>query len=352
MNVDKKITILVVDDSALMRKMISDILNADSRIEVVATAQNARIALRKIEQYKPDIMTLDIDMPGMDGYTLLNRIMKECPLPVVVLSGLTQEGAALTVRCLEAGAIEVIPKPLATFCRDITPVAKELIKSIISISRSQIHLTLGRYRKKIASKKEVLPETGVGGEDVGKNIIAIGISTGGPSALAEIFPKFPERTPPIFVVQHMPPNFTKALADRLNSISKITVKEAENKEIIKKNVAYIAPGNYHMVVGNDDGICKIILHKEKRIYGVRPSVDVLFKSMASIYGKRVRAIIMTGMGRDGVTGLKAIRSKGGITFAQDKHSCVVYGMPKIAMEEDCVDEEVKLEDIAAKLMGG
>jgi two-component system chemotaxis response regulator CheB len=345
----EKIKVLVVDDSALMRKMISDILNADNRIEVVGTAQNGKIALSKLEKLKPDIMTLDIDMPGMDGYTLLNKIMQNEPIPVIILSGLAQEGTALSVKCLEAGAVDVIPKPLATFCRDINPVAKDLIRSIISISRSQVRLTLKSPKKSIAIKKAVPPKKEIR-KDFGNEIIAIGISTGGPAALGKIFPEFPEKTPPILLVQHMPPKFTKSLAERLDSISKITVKEAEEGEIVNKNTAYIAPGNFHMAVKATGNSLKIVLNQEDKIHGVRPAVDVLFKSLAECCGAKVKAVIMTGMGSDGVSGLKDIQGKGGVTFAQDEKSCVVYGMPKVAVREGCVDEEIKLDEIVQRLI--
>lgn len=350
MIINPKIKVLVVDDSALMRKLISDVLNAHSRIEVIATAQNGQFALKKLRDLKPDIMTLDIDMPGMDGYTLLKKVMKESPIPVIILSGLTQEGTALTVKCLEAGAIDVIPKPLATFCRDITSVARELIGSIISISRSQVRLTLPYAGKERVTVKKIERKSVKKDFDISGSMIAIGISTGGPAVLAEVFPGFPEQTPPILVVQHMPPNFTRSLAERLDSISNIRVKEAENGDSVQKNTALVAPGDYHMTVKKSGNNLKVSLNQDEKVYGVRPSVDVLFNSLAGTCGNKVKAVIMTGMGRDGVAGLKTIREKGGMTFAQDEESCVVYGMPKIAMQEGCVDEEVKIKNFVNRLI--
>jgi two-component system chemotaxis response regulator CheB len=350
MNDIRKIRVMVVDDSALMRKMVSDVLNTDERIEVVATAANARFALRKIKEHDPDIITLDIDMPGMDGYTFLKIIMKENPVPVIILSGLTQEGAALTIKCLEAGAVEVIAKPLATFCRDITPVAKQLIRSIVGVYRSQVRLSFKPVTEKRAPKK--IYKQRKKKSTSREAVFGIGISTGGPAVLAKIFPEFPAETPPILVVQHMPPNFTKSLAERLNSISQIKVEEAVDGRKIENNLALIAPGNYHMTVEKSGYEYKIALNQEEKIYGVRPAVDILFKSMADSYAGRVMAVIMTGMGRDGVEGLKAIKERGGVTFAQDESSCVVYGMPKVAVNEGCVDEIVKLENVVERLILG
>ncbi|MBN2406361.1 MAG: chemotaxis response regulator protein-glutamate methylesterase [Elusimicrobia bacterium] len=340
------IKVLVVDDSILMRGMLKDLLSEDERIEVVGTAPNASVAYKKIFKLNPDIMTLDIDMPKMNGYTFLKKIMNENPMPVIILSGLTQKGAGLTVKCLEAGAVDVIAKPTYKMSRDMGPVAEELKKSIKNIYDTRTELNLRQeHKKKI--KRKIYPAESIQGAG---SIIAMGVSIGGPKILPMFFPEFPENTPPILIVQHMPAGFTDALAKSLNRISRIYVKEAEDREDIRVGTALVAPGDYHMLVKKVDDRLKVFLNKDERVNGVRPSIDVLFNSLARECGSSVNAVILTGMGSDGVEGLKYIKKRGGRTFAQDKKSCVVYGMPRIAVEQNCVDEIIDIDIMVEKLI--
>lgn len=363
MDKNKKINVLVVDDSALMRKVISDILNSSDKINVIDTASNGQIALSKIETLNPDVITLDVDMPTMDGFTCLNKIMETNPKPVIMLSGLTQEGALLTLRCLEVGAFDFVSKPLGGTSKDLQKLADEIIDKVITAYNNKHRVAL----KKLINKKETLKPiesyktlttntTPQKKPIIAKNlqninlIIGIGISTGGPIALREVIPNLPNEFPPILIVQHMPQSFTKAFADRLNSESQLNVKEAYDNEIIQPNTVYIAPGGFHMKVKKEYGQLKICITDDEPVSGHKPSVDVLFTSLANVMGKNVIAVIMTGMGRDGAAGIKLIKQTGGYTIAQDEESCIVFGMPKAAINEGAIEEIVPLSKISSKLI--
>jgi two-component system chemotaxis response regulator CheB len=346
-----KIRVLVVDDSALMRQMISDILNSDKGIEVMTTARDGEDAIKKVTELKPDVVTLDVEMPRLDGLHALGYIMSEIPTPVVMVSAYTQKGAEATFRALEYGAVDFVPKPSGPVSRDIRTVGDELIAKVKVAARVDLD-TLNFIRPKRIPEglkvkpKKIIPEV---------RVIAIGASTGGPRALGQILPQLdPDIPAALLIVQHMAKGFTKTFAARLNREAKIEVKEAEAGERIEPGKALIAPGGYHMAVrrevtGNKaPGVIR--LNQEPPVYGLRPTVDSMMLSAAEIYGDKTVGVILTGMGRDGAKGMKAIKDDKGKTIAQDKDTCVAYGMPKAAVEEGAVDKIVPLDKIPQEIM--
>jgi two-component system chemotaxis response regulator CheB len=351
-----KITAIVVDDSPLMRKIIADILNNSGKVHVLDTAMNGQAALQKIEALNPDVITLDVDMPIMDGFTCLKKIMDARPRPVIMLSGLTQEGALLTIRCLEAGAFDFVSKPLGGLSKDIEKVAEEILEKVIEAFNNKNRIAI----KKMAQKKDEAAAAAISADK--KNgmarpaagasscVVGIGISTGGPVALRQVIPLLPPDFPGTVLVQHMPDTFTKAFAQRLNTESQVEVKEAEDGDLIKVGRVLVAPGNFHMRVKKDRGFLRVCLSKEDPVSGHRPSADVLFQSLAEEVGSRSVAVIMTGMGRDGATGIGLIKKAGGYAMAQDESSCTVFGMPKVAINEDAVNEVVTLSKISGRLI--
>jgi len=342
------IKVLVVDDSAFMRKSLSLLLESDPQIKVIDTAVDGLVAVEKAKRLKPDIITLDIEMPKMDGLTALEKIMSECPTAVIMVSSLTLEGAEITLKALDLGAVDFIPKEMSFVSVAITGIKEELISKVKSIYQDKSVVSrLNRVnicdKKSTSSIKNVtynLPA-------LNYKALAIGISTGGPISLQKIVPQLSEKTKiPVFIVQHMPPKFTASLADRLNSLSPLEVKEAENGEIVRNGVVYIAPGGLHMTIKRNrlsniiietTEIPKEVLHK--------PSVDVMLDSLQEVYGKYMLGVIMTGMGKDGLAGIKKLKYAGGSCIAQDEDSCVVYGMPKAIVDNGLADIVASLEDI-------
>jgi len=319
--------VLVVDDSALVRMAVSEILRKEG-IEVVDTAKNGREAVEKTLKLKPDVITLDINMPEMDGLTALRLIMEKQPTPVVMLSSLTKEGAWETLEALKIGAVDFVTKPNAVIA-DFSSISQELVKKIRIAASTSLNLLRLQNLKKI--KGDVV--RGKWREKTKDVCVLIGSSTGGPSALEMIIPRLPADIPaPVFVVQHMPPGFTKQLAERLNSISEVEVKEAENNERVKDGVVYIAPGGYHMKVRRAANVVRIKVFDGEPVNAVKPSVDVTADSVVQAYGGNVVGAILTGMGEDGAYGMKLIKDKGGLTIASSEDTCVVFGMPKAAIE--------------------
>lgn len=363
--VKKSIEVLVVDDSAFMRKIIKDILDSDSEIKVVSTARNATEALEKIKYVKPDVITLDVEMPGMDGLSCLKEISKIVDTPVIMLSGLTQEGADLTIKALEYGAIDFITKPVNLFSLSGEDKKKEIIEKIKVAYRTTIkEIEAPKIEKKsciISKQIEIKPQTNktpfiseTMKKTEGMNIVAIGTSTGGPRALQSVIPLIPKNVPAAFlIVQHMPPNFTKSLAQRLDDMSQIKVKEAENGETVVAGTAYIAPGDYHMrLLKQKPGSYIIKLDQGPPEGGHRPAVNALMKSISQtgIKGNLI-GVIMTGMGSDGSDGLKMLKDiNGAFTIAQDEMSCVVYGMPKSAFSIGAVDVVTPLSNISNEIL--
>ena len=351
---DKKIGVLIVDDSAFMRRIISDMLNSDENIEVLDTARNGKDGLSKAIALRPDIITLDVEMPVMNGLETLSELMKLKPVPkIIMLSSLTYEGGEATIKALELGALDFVAKPTASILNfDAEHIKDELIRKINSIGKST-----GTYypQKQLIDRFPLIKKnTTAGSGSTGrlKYIIAIGTSTGGPRALQEVLPKLPKDIPAaVLVVQHMPPGFTKSLSSRLDSLSDINVKEAEDGDVLKQGWAYIAPGDYHMLINkhiHDE--YKISINKESPVTGHRPSVNVMMKSVAESGHRNTIAVMMTGMGTDGRDGIMKIKEAGGKTIAQDESTCVVYGMPKSAVNIGAIDTIVPLHNITTEIL--
>ncbi len=339
------IRILVVDDSAFMRKAISMMIEEDPELEIAGTARDGLEAIDKVKELRPDLVTLDVEMPRMDGITALKRIMAENPLPVLIVSSLTIEGARATVEALSAGAVDFIPKQTSYVSLDITKIKDDLISKIKAITRSSTRIFSGSMSNKISAPKKR-------GSLIHSNaqIIAIGVSTGGPYSLQKVIPSLPENFPlPVAIVQHMPPNFTKSLAERLDSISRLEVCEAEDGMELTRGKVFIAPGGLHLKFKRDaekSAKVRVIVSKKPLTSLHCPSVDVMFESANEVFGGRVLATVMTGMGKDGLEGVKLIKSAGGKVVAQNEETCVVYGMPKAIIDAELADAVVPLEEIA------
>ncbi len=337
--------VLVVDDSALVRMAVTDILTK-AGMEVVDTAKNGKEAVEKTIKLSPDVITLDIKMPVMDGLTALKLIMEKKPTPVIMLSTLTTEGARETLEALKLGAVDFVPKPSGTLV-DLSSVEKELvskIKAVVATSPNLIRLQNIKRLKLDVVRGKWGPKT----RDV---CVLIGSSTGGPSALEMIIPRLPTDLPaPVFVVQHMPPNFTKQLAERLDGMSEIKVKEAENNERVRDGVVYVAPGGYHMKVRRAANVVRIKVVDGKPVNAVKPSVDVTAESVIEAYGGNVVGAILTGMGEDGAYGMKRIRDKGGLTVASSEDTCVIFGMPKAAIDLGAIVSVKPVFEIAEEIV--
>jgi two-component system, chemotaxis family, protein-glutamate methylesterase/glutaminase len=348
---DSVIKVLVVDDSAFMRKIITDILNSDENIQVLDTARNGFEALEKFRALKPDIITLDVEMPVMNGLDCLKELLKYKFVPVIMFSSLTCEGAEATIQALTVGAVDFVTKPTNIFGLAGEEKKQELIEKI-KIARTILKADRVAFKE---LPKEVLikPKNSdiKKSNDINK-IIAIGSSTGGPRALQDVISKLPGDIPAsILIVQHMPPGFTDSLAKRLNGMSELTVKEAEQDEIVRAGYAYIAPGDYHMRVEKLRDSIKIKLSQDIAVGGHRPAINVLMDSLSATGLTNIIAVIMTGMGADGSEGIKKIKlnNKGHI-IAQDEESCVVYGMPKVAIQTGLVDDIVPLSKISKRIL--
>lgn len=350
----QKIKVLIVDDSAVMRKYLSDVLSDSSDIEVVATAMDPYIAVNKIKKFQPDVLTLDIEMPRMDGLTFLSKLMAANPLPVVMVSSFTDRGASSTVKALENGAIDFILKPTLQNEKERDEFAAMLKEKIImagntkgkikrvrtftkteSIKVDQKHSADVILEKKDPMKIKVRSE----------KIIAIGASTGGTEVIDEILVNIPETLPGIVITQHMPEKFTEAFANRVNEKSPLYVKEAAQGDRIYKGMALVAPGGKHMLVHADNNGYWIEIHGGPPVNRHKPSVDVLFRSVSQCAGKFALGIICTGMGNDGAAGMLEMKQSGAVTIAQNEESCVVYGMPKEAVKLGAVDMEKDVRGI-------
>ena len=343
---------MVVDDSPLVRRIASDILTADREITVAATAASAEFALAKLEKERPDVITLDIEMPGMGGLEAIRRIMAVRPTPIIVLSAHAQRGADLTLQALDLGAVDFVEKPSASLSGGISAISIELVEKVKNAARiifRDLPATSRApvYEAPASPPPAVLPADGDGN---GCDLVAIGTSTGGPVALKTVLTMLPKELPVgIVVVQHMPPVFTKAFADRLNSCCQVSVKEAENGDLITPGQVLLAPGNWHMTVSRFGGESRVLLNQNESVNGHRPSVDVLMHSVALEYGNQALGVIMTGMGKDGADGLHALNRKGGHVIAQDKESSVIYGMNKEVVQNGDAHEVVSVNDIAARI---
>jgi two-component system chemotaxis response regulator CheB len=330
----KKIKVLIVDDSLMFRETISRGISIDNSIEVVATAVDPFDARDKIIQYKPDVITLDVEMPKMDGLEFLRRLMPQYPMPVVVVSSVDSK----VFDAMKYGAVDFVVKPNLKKVDGLETFIDELIVKI-KIASS---VDLSTYNSNDLNKEEIKQANGI---NIKNRVIAIGSSTGGTEAVSNILKKLPKDIPPILIVQHMPPVFTKLYANRLNSYCKIEVREAKNMDRLNEGLALIAPGEYHMEIKKDSKGYYVKCHKGKKVSGHCPSVDVLFNSVAeNVKGKAI-GVILTGMGYDGAKGLKRMRDKGAFTIGQNKDTCIVYGMPKVAYEIGAVKKQVALNNI-------
>lgn len=361
----KKLRVLVVDDTIVYRKVVSDILSEIPGVEVVGVAHNGKIALDKIRMLKPDLITLDIEMPVMNGIDALEAMQKLPSAPgVVMLSTLTTEGSEMTMRALELGAFDFILKPQSTNPTEGKNHLKNALKPVISafkLRRPTVGKLSGRTPQRaartVATRPALKPMPGKGGPAVkrkGKSeIVAIGISTGGPNALTAMLPKLPRDIGvPILIVQHMPPVFTASLASSLNKKCALEVKEAVDREPIKPNVVYIAPGGKQMkLAAATDGVDRLIkITNDPPENSCKPAADYLFRSVGDYFVGRTTAVIMTGMGSDGTKGLQVLKNKGAFVIGQDESSCVVYGMPKAAADAGVIDTVCPLTQIASEIV--
>ena len=362
------IRLLVVDDSAFMRKVLSDLFKNESDFVVVDVARNGVEAVEKVVQHSPDVVTLDIEMPLMDGLTALEKIMSVKPTPVVMVSSLTKAGADATIRALSLGAVDFVAKTAGAISR-IDEISNELLQKCRAASKvSGIRLQTSAPKplvmkagtgfqpvkptpavqvEKIASTPTIIPPI----SGVSDWIVAIGTSTGGPRALQEVLTKLPGNLPcPTIVVQHMPPGFTRSLAERLNTLCALNVKEAEDNDRLVAGTVFVAPGDFHLTIRREGGAAFVKLNKDPAIGGLRPAVDPMMVSVAEVYGSRTVGVILTGMGHDGAVGIKAIKKINGLTIAEDQSTAVVFGMPKAAIEVGAIDTVLPLPQVADGIM--
>lgn len=343
------IRVMVVDDSPLVRKIASDILGSDPQISVVATAANAEFALGKLEREAPDVITMDIEMPGIGGLEAIRQIIARRPVPIIVLSAYAQRGAEMTLQALEAGAVDFVLKPSASLSGGLDAVARELVEKVKGARGIRVRQETPGAPTAAAAGAEAGGTRARSAASDGHQLVAIGTSTGGPVALKVLLQNLPADFPlPIVVVQHMPPVFTRAFAERLNATCDLDVKEAEDGDPILTGRVLIAPGDHHMVVARLPHP-HVALNQRDPVSGHRPSVDVLMHSVAREYGAQGIGVIMTGMGKDGAEGIWQLHRNGGLVLAQDKESSVIFGMNREVILNGDADEVLPVEGIARRL---
>lgn len=344
------IRVVVVDDSAFMRKAISTMLKNDPQIEVVAVARDGEEGLEMVRKFDPDVVTMDIEMPKMDGLTALKHIMMEMPRPVIMVSSLTTEGAEATLKAMEYGAVDFIPKQFSMVSLEIVKIEEELRSKVKSVARKKDNLRVFRRIKKKA------PVTTIKGFDKKKSIlvrdiVAVGVSTGGPPVVQKILSELPRDFPAcILIAQHMPGSFTGPFARRLNEASQLTVKEAESGDVIKPGHVFVAPGGQHLKIDQKVSRIDVVVTHEPRDALYKPSADVLISSVAKGVGKRGLGVILTGMGHDGLLGIRELKQRGGKAIAQNEESCVVYGMPKAIVDEHLADVVTDVDHMAETIV--
>ena len=353
------IRVLVVDDSAVIRQILGDAISSTPGMELAGTAFDGLRALEMLEAVQPDVVTLDIQMPNMDGLATLDALLGRRSVPVIMVSSLTQLGASTTLEALERGAMDYVAKPERGSAVE-TSFKEDLVRKIRTVAGMDVRriLQLRQERKERLRERSAAAAEPARAEDEGSSptaveladrCIAIGISTGGPPALAQLFEALGPPLPPIVVVQHMPPQFTKPLAWRLNSLSSLSIKEAAHGDVLRPNHVLVAPGGVHLELRRQGKWAKVALGDGPPVSGHKPSVDVMMESAAKVYGSRLIGVIMTGMGRDGANGCRAIRSAGGYVLGQDEASSDVYGMNKVAFVEGHVDRQFSLGEAAAAI---
>ncbi len=339
------IKVLVIDDSALIRKIFSQELSKDPNIEVIGTAPDPIVGRDKIVYLKPDVITLDVEMPRMDGLTFLEKLMKHYPLPVVVVSSLAKQGGDVALKAMDLGAVEVVCKPGSAY--SVGDMSEQLIEKVKAASKVRVFKTPSSLGAKPSTS--AISSSALSVRTTNK-IVAIGASTGGTEALREVLTSLPANSPPIVVVQHMPQNFTRAFAERLNSLCKIEVKEAVEGDYLTVGKALIAPGNKHMEIRRSGANYYVTLLDGPMLFHQRPAVEVLFNSVAKFAGKNAVGAILTGMGKDGAQGLLNMRNAGASTIAQNEATCVVYGMPREAIEIGAAETVQPLGNIAKTII--
>lgn len=343
MAAERKIKVLIVDDSAIVRKLLAECLSAEPDLEVVGTAPDPFVARDKILSLQPDVLTLDIEMPRMDGLTFLKKLMRFHPLPVVIISSLAQASSKTAIEALQCGAVEVLGKPGGSY--SVGELKRDLPLKIRAAAQARVG---HRTPPQAAAGKPPAP---IPAQAINHSaIIAIGASTGGTEAIREVLMRMPEGSPGIVVVQHIPAVFSAAFANRLNDLCRISVKEAADGDRVLPGQALIAPGNFHMTLRKPGGEYRVAVHEGERVCYQRPSVDVLFDSVADRAGADAIGAILTGMGADGAKGMLKMKRAGARTVAQDEASCVVFGMPQEAIKMGAVDSVLPLERIAGELM--
>jgi two-component system chemotaxis response regulator CheB len=341
-------TVLVVDDSAFMRKLVTELVNGTGEFRVLGSARHGADALRKIHALKPDIVTLDIEMPELDGLSALGYIMSECPRPVVMLTGVASGKADdLTIRALELGAVDFVRKPAGQISPDLRPVRERLLQAL----RACREVNLRGVPALVRPLRAPEPVTHPAPSNRASRAVVIASSTGGPRALAEVIPHLPATLDAaVLVVQHMPAGFTRSLAERLNGQSAVAVREAEHGEPIVTGRVYVAPGGWHMRVRSTAGGPVIALDEAPPVWGVRPAADPLFRSVAEAFGSSAVAVVLTGMGRDGAAGVEAVLKAGGAAIAQDRDTSIIFGMPQAAIAAGA-ERVVPLGDVVATIVG-
>jgi two-component system chemotaxis response regulator CheB len=343
----QKIRALVVDDSAAMRQLLTQILSSDPQIEVVGTAADPYFARDKIRDLRPDVLTLDVEMPRMDGLTFLEKLMRAHPMPVVMVSSLTQKGCDITMQALELGAVDFFPKPTINTLNGVAEGAYEIVEKVKTAARARV---MPRSSPSGARSAPIPSRTsGAAAYRLTHQLIAIGASTGGTEAIKEVLTALPADTPGIVIVQHMPPGFTASFAQRMDSLCAIRVREAKDGDRVLPGHALIAPGNFHMALVRSGAEYSVRVFMSDPVNRHRPSVDVLFDSCAEQAGKNVVAAILTGMGDDGARGMRRMRDNGARTIAQDEATCVVFGMPKEAIAHGGAEQTLPLPRIASEL---
>lgn len=341
-----KIRVMIVEDSAFMRQFIANIISTDPGMEVVGAAKNGLEGVEKSRELKPDVITMDVEMPVMDGLSAVRKIMASNPTPIIMLSSVTTDGAEATLKALEYGAVDFLTKPSGSISLDLNKQKDEIIQKIRVASKARVRPLL----PEISKKPPAMQAKPVGQPRKLQKIIAIGTSTGGPKALQEVVPLLARSIPAgVLIVQHMPKGFTKSLAHRLDQLSHIAVREAQDGDELVAGLALIAPGDYHMVAQEAGGKVTVRLNQNPLVSGHRPSVDTMFTSVANLSIDKI-GVILTGMGGDGSDGMVLIKENNGKTIAQNEESCIVFGMPKVAIEKKAVDKVVPLNQIAMEIM--